>query len=289
MDLFPESYKQYFRCYPVSQMRSGGTKASAIHGGKIYVPHSALYKLTMMRISYPMLFEIRSEDTKKKTHGGVLEFTAEEGRVYLPDWMFGTLGNRIGGLVRISSVTLELGSFVKIQPQSVAFLEITDPKAVLETALRQFSTLTVGDVFQISYNDRVYEIKVLEVKPENDRQSICVVETDLEVDFAPPVGYTEPKKENKPSVGPASSVAQEYNKAATKPITGVKLSGKKVEVDVSQVDTSIYSQRDAPALELPDGELFFGFPVVPLVDSEEPSKFKGEGNVLRTRKRKLGS
>lgn len=289
MDIFPETYKQYFRCYPVSQMRSGGTKETAIHGGKIYVPHSALFKLTMMRISYPMLFEIRSEDTKKKTHGGVLEFTAEEGRVYLPDWMFGTLGNRPGSLTRISSVTLELGTFVKIQPQSVAFLEITDPKAVLETALRQFSTLTIGDVFEISYNNKVYGIKVLEVKPENDRRSVCVVETDLEVDFAPPVGYVEPTKERKPNAGSASNAAHVYNKLATQPKTGMKLSGKKVDVDVSQVDTSIYSRRDAPPLDLPDGELFFGFPVVPLEDPGEKSSFSGEGNVLRTRKRKLGS
>lgn len=63
----------------------------------------------------------------------------------------------------------------------------------LEKALRNFSTLTVGDMVQINYNNKVYEIQVLDVKPHfEDHQGISIVETDLEVDFAPPVGYVEP-------------------------------------------------------------------------------------------------
>lgn len=62
--------------------------------------------------------------------------------------------------------------------------------------MRNFSTLTVGDIVQISYNDKVYEIKVLEVKPHfEDHQGISVVETDLQVEFAAPVGYVEPSSQ----------------------------------------------------------------------------------------------
>jgi ubiquitin fusion degradation protein 1 len=58
--------------------------------------------------------------------------------------------------------------------------------------------LTVNDVIQINYNDKVYEIKVLEAKPfHEDHSGISIVETDLEVDFAPPVGYVEPSKQQK--------------------------------------------------------------------------------------------
>lgn len=46
---------------------------------------------------------------------------------------------------------------------------------------------------QINYNNKVYEIQVLEVKPHyEEHQGISIIETDLEVDFAPPVGYVEP-------------------------------------------------------------------------------------------------
>ena len=84
---------------------------------------------------------------------------------------------------------------MKLQPQSSNFLDISDPKAVLENAFRNFACLTTGDIFTFSYNDTVYSIQVLETKPSiAAKGAISVLETDLEVDFAPPVGYEEPKR-----------------------------------------------------------------------------------------------
>lgn len=74
-------------------------------------------------------------------------------------------------------------------------IELT-PYHSLEKALRNFSTLTIGDMVQINYNNKIYQIQVLDVKPHNEEHSgISIVETDLEVDFAPPVGYVEPSSQ----------------------------------------------------------------------------------------------
>lgn len=108
--------------------------------------------------------------------------------------MMQTLLLEPGDLVQIKSTDLPLGRLIKLQAQSTSFLDISDPKAVLENAFRNFSCLTKGDVFTFSYNDQVYEMAVLETKPENSANAISVLETDLEVDFAPPVGYEEPKR-----------------------------------------------------------------------------------------------
>ncbi len=43
--------------------------------------------LTQLHITYPMLFEVINGAKSKSTHAGVLEFTAEEGRCYLPFWV----------------------------------------------------------------------------------------------------------------------------------------------------------------------------------------------------------
>lgn len=99
-----------------------------------------------------------------------------------------------GDLVQIKSTDLPSGKFIKLQAQSTSFLEISDPKAVLENAFRNFSCLTKGDVFTFEYNDQTYEMAVLQTKPETEKNAIGVVETDLEVDFAAPVGYEEPKR-----------------------------------------------------------------------------------------------
>lgn len=96
-----------------------------------------------------------------------------------------------GDLIKVKSTDLPLGSFIRLQPQSTDFLQITNPRAVLEKAFRNFTCLTTGDVFTFSYNNNDYAMAVLETKPENDKKAICTMETDLSVEFAPPVGYDE--------------------------------------------------------------------------------------------------
>ena len=57
-----------------------------------------------------------------------------------------------GDLLQIKSTDLPPGQFIKLQAQSTSFLDISDPKAVLENAFRNFSCLTKGDVFTFAYN-----------------------------------------------------------------------------------------------------------------------------------------
>lgn len=79
-------FDEYYRCYPVAMM-PGPERESANHGGKVFLPASALDKLTTLHITYPMLFELNNGNKGKKTHSGVLEFVAEEGKIYLPFWV----------------------------------------------------------------------------------------------------------------------------------------------------------------------------------------------------------
>ncbi|KAF5874265.1 putative ubiquitin fusion degradation protein ufd1 protein [Botrytis fragariae] len=190
----PKRFDEYYRCYPTI-MIPGPERDNLNYGGKIIMPPSALEKLTRLHITYPMLFELinsRHPDGPKLTHAGVLEFIADEGKVYLPHWMMQTLGLETGDLFQIKSTDLPPASLIKLQPQSVNFLDISNPKAVLEKAFRDFSTVTKGDIFSFHYNDTIYDIAVLEVKPVTDKMGVSMLETDVEVDFAAPLGYVEP-------------------------------------------------------------------------------------------------
>ena len=109
--------------------------------------------------------------------------------------MMRSLGLSEGDPIRLRGKTLPKGKLVKIEPQTVDFLEIADPKAVLEAALSNFSTLTKGDIIEFSYNCLTFEILILEIQP--DAEGISIIDTDLEVDFAPPKGYVEPKRPQK--------------------------------------------------------------------------------------------
>ncbi|KAF8978979.1 ubiquitin fusion degradation protein [Entomortierella lignicola] len=305
-------FNEQYRCYSVAMMQ-GNERQNVNHGGKIILPQSALAKLASLHIQYPMLFEL-SRGTQS-THAGVLEFIAEEGRVYLPHWMMKTLTLSEGDLVTVKSANLPLGSFVKIQPQSVDFLDISDPKAVLENALRNFSTLTVGDNLEISYNDKIYGILVMEIKPPG--VGISIVETDLEVDFAPPVGYQEPTPVPRGRAVMESKLRKEVEQRMATPDSakkspfegqGQRLNGsgksKSVAKDSSSastptpastkektVDVLDKAGSEAPAaLNLPLGNLFFGYKYVPPKSEEDKLKaveekqepvFEGAGQTLR--------
>ncbi|KAK4982642.1 hypothetical protein LTR28_002669 [Elasticomyces elasticus] len=185
-----------------------------------------------------MLFELVNGAAGKMTHSGVLEFIAEEGKVYLPYWLMQTLSLDPGDLLQVKSTDLPPGSYIKLQPQSPTFLEISDPKAVLEQAFRNFSCLTKGDIFTFAYNDNTYAIAVQEVKPDTEAHAISVQETDLSVDFATPVGYVEPERApsgtSTPGLGGRGGVvhsqgtmAQAINYSAIAPSSTSALQGAK--------------------------------------------------------------
>lgn len=82
----PRRFDEYYRCYPVV-MLPGPERENVNHGGKVMMPPSALDKLTRLHITYPMMFELNNGAADKFTHAGVLEFIAEEGKIYLPYWV----------------------------------------------------------------------------------------------------------------------------------------------------------------------------------------------------------
>lgn len=79
---------------------------------------------------------------------------------------------------------------MKLRAQSVDFLEVHNPRALLEVALRQFTCLTVGDVIRIPHAGRFFDLEIREVSPDG---AASIIETDCNVDFEEPLGYKESK------------------------------------------------------------------------------------------------
>lgn len=61
----------------------------------------------------------------------------------------------------------------------------------LEGVMRNYSCLTAGDIIEIGYHTLTFRLLIMEITPPGP--AISVLDTDLEVDFAPPVGYVEPE------------------------------------------------------------------------------------------------
>uniref|UniRef100_A0ACD5UYE9 Uncharacterized protein n=1 Tax=Avena sativa TaxID=4498 RepID=A0ACD5UYE9_AVESA len=180
------------------------------------------------------------------SHTGVLEFVAEEGTIIMPYWMMHNMLLQEGDIVRVKSAVLPKGTFVKLQPHTSDFLDISNPKAILEKTLRNFSCLTTGGTIMVAYNNKQYYIDIVEAKPAS---AVCIIETDCEVDFAPPLDYKEPEKPQRPVVVPARKALSEDQDAIAedepkfKPFTG---SAKRLDGIAPEVTSAAAPARSAP-------------------------------------------
>ncbi|CAI9288032.1 unnamed protein product [Lactuca saligna] len=236
-------FEQNYRCYPVSFIE----KSHLEKGDKIIMPPSALDRLAYLQIDYPMLFELSNPSASKVSHCGVLEFVADEGLIYIPYWMMENMLLQEGDIVNVKNASLSKGTYVKLQPHTTDFLDISNPKAILETSLRSYSCLTTGDTIMVAYNNKKFYIDIVETKPS---AAISIIETDCEVDFAPPLDYKEPERPPVKSKTPPE-VEEEPDKKIPKfsPFTGSgrRLDGKPAEPPVQTVATTSDANGSNPS------------------------------------------
>jgi len=82
----PQRFDEYYRCYPLI-MAPGAERPELNYGSKIFLPPSALDKVSRLHVQWPIMLELINGEKGKHTHAGVLEFVAEEGRAYIPQWV----------------------------------------------------------------------------------------------------------------------------------------------------------------------------------------------------------
>jgi len=159
-------------------------------GDKISMPESALVSLTTQYPEgLPNAFKLTNEKNGGSLHCGVLNWQAEEGHIQIPNWMFEKLQLDEGGMIKVESATLNLATYARFKDQSdhvPAFLDLTNPHAVLETKLKRFTCLSKGDLVVFEYVNKVYKFKVEETRP-ND--AVSIINCDLQYDLLPPEGY----------------------------------------------------------------------------------------------------
>jgi ubiquitin fusion degradation protein 1 len=66
-----------------------------------------------------------------------------------------------------------------------------DPRAMLEVSLRFYTCITLGDTIRVEGFGKTFDLDVLDIKPKSKYNCICTINTDVEVDFAPPLDYQE--------------------------------------------------------------------------------------------------
>jgi len=203
-------------------------------GDRITMPESALVRLTTQYPEgLPNAFKLTNKKNGGSLHCGVLNWQAEEGHIQIPNWMFEKLQLDEGGMLKVESATLDLGTYARFKDQSdqdPAFLDLTNPHAILEAKLKHFACLSKGDVIAFNYINKVYKFKVEETRP-ND--AVSIVNCDLKYDLLPPEGYeaqVQQPREDEPKLDIAQLLPERKSFVAF-PGSGNKLNGKKIRTN----------------------------------------------------------
>lgn len=196
---------------PLSHQQNSARKGKPNH-------HACFHYHTLMT------FEITNLESGKVSHCGVLEFSAEDGFVYIPDWMMHNLLLLDGQSVKIEKTgKLAKATYMKIQPHSTDFVKnLSDPKVVLEEILKDFACITVGDTIMVKYKDQSYYIDIIWADPED---VVSLFDTDCEVDILQPLDQIKTKE------GATEQQELQAGFAKFKPFNGV---GQKNEVNKFQ-------------------------------------------------------
>ncbi|KAG8364585.1 hypothetical protein BUALT_Bualt18G0012600 [Buddleja alternifolia] len=198
-----------------------------------------------------------TKESFRKTHAGVLEFTAEEGFVALPMHCWSNLFPAEAphsATVEVRYIWLPKGTYAKLQSLEYGFSDIPNHKAVLETSLRQHATLSQGDMLIVNHGVLKYHLRVLELKPSS---SISVLETDIEVDNTGPEPAEREKTKyvlkplilGKPENGVVDEGNYKYYKFTVDDDTWSKISSKNAKIVVNlesmteDGDTDLYVSK----------------------------------------------
>lgn len=145
-----------------------------------------------------LFFELSAAGAR--THGSILDFTAEEGTVGVPPEMLRCLtlshlatpeaSTSAAPDVSVRYRFLKKGVSARVQPELSKFqTSVGNIKALLEHELLLRTTLTEGDRITVrGDDDQMYVLRVVELQPE---QAVSLIDTDLEVDILPSVQAEE--------------------------------------------------------------------------------------------------
>ena len=193
-------YSTDISCFSYACSSCGEELANKLkHTNKLLLPQSVLYSLQEdgEEFESPLFFKLKNKSNEFYQVCGVHEFSAPPGVIHAPYYVMNTLGISEGETINIELVNPPEGNFIKIRPHKTEFIELTNPKAVMEKILsRDYQVLTEGHTIQLNYTDldKVYEIDIVETRPSG---IIKIVDVNLEVDFEQPLDYVEPVKEEK--------------------------------------------------------------------------------------------
>ena len=90
------------------------------------------------------------------SHRLAVDFRAPENFLFVPLWMLRSLRAKPYDVVFMTWVKLNDGVTIELQPHQDAFLQLANPRSVLENELKYYSSATRGSTISLLYEGKQY-------------------------------------------------------------------------------------------------------------------------------------
>ena len=191
----------------VARREGRGDWNEITQGNKIVLPRKVLDYLQDRGLPYDkfqLLNPNAEKDSRIRLFTGPLDFCAADGECYLPTWVMKQLGIKAGEPCAVATACFPDCAFVKFQPHTSDFLDITDHYVVLTRTLEQMGGLTMGASIRVTDGKRTYLLDVLEVRGKSTSNvrddsngrgvAIGLMECPIEFDEPKDLVKKKPKK-----------------------------------------------------------------------------------------------
>lgn len=190
------SYKTTLSCFSFTcSSQSEEVTNRCRHSNKILLPPNVLHELMtrdLFKENDIMFFKVINKKIEFGNVCSVHEFTASPGICHVPYHIMEYLAITEGENIEIEKISPPTGTYVKLRPHKTAFIELSNPKAILEKIMcEDYPVITQGQTIAINYKGlgKVFRIDIMETQPA---EVISIIDTDLNVDFDEPIDYIAP-------------------------------------------------------------------------------------------------
>ena len=197
------AFKQDLSCFSFTCSAQSEELTNRLkHSNKILLPPSVLYALNQqnqLENGDIMFFKVTNKELNFGQVCGVHEFSAPPAICHVPYHIMDNLAIPQGSIVEIEKVCPVKGTYIKLRPHETAFINLSNPKAVLEKIMsKDYPVVTEGQTIEIFYEElkKTFRIDIVKAEPT---EIISIINTDINVDFDTPCDYVEPKKTPPPT------------------------------------------------------------------------------------------
>merc|ERR1711879_322216 len=149
-------------------------------GDQIILPPALLDQFTREKFQFPLFFKAKNLMTLTTISCRAYEFTAPPGVAVFSEQLMEELFIENGTHVRLRLCQIPKATFLRLRAEGNDYLRWSNQKAVLETAIKDYGTVTLNSKILLHFNNKPHYFRVVGLRPAPHAN---LIDTDVTVEL----------------------------------------------------------------------------------------------------------